>query len=145
MIVALVPWSQNELRHSTNGNVFATARHSVAPTASADSMDGGWSSWPVATTHSPGFWAVTSYALVAEVDRDQERFSSALGGTSMPSMTEDSLAMFRQIFAAQSTLREVASVVRSAPEQCVVGLLLGERLDCPLTLTPYVLIEKPNT
>ena len=38
--------------------MFATARQSVAPTASADSMYGGWSSWPVATTHSPGSWAV---------------------------------------------------------------------------------------
>ena len=46
---------------------------------------------------SPGFWVVTSHALVAEVDRDQERFSSALGGTFMPSLTDDSLAMFRQM------------------------------------------------
>ena len=46
---------------------------------------------------SPGFWVVTAHALVSEVDRDQERFSSALGGTFMPSLTEDSLAMFRQM------------------------------------------------
>jgi hypothetical protein len=46
---------------------------------------------------SPGFWAVTSHALVSEVDRDQERFSSEAGGTSIPSMTEDSLAVFRQM------------------------------------------------
>jgi cytochrome P450 len=46
---------------------------------------------------SPGFWAVTSYDLAAEVDRDQERFSSELGGTFMPSLAEDSLAMFRQM------------------------------------------------
>jgi cytochrome P450 len=46
---------------------------------------------------SPGFWVVTSYDLVCEVDRDQERFSSALGGTSIPSMTEDSLLIFRQM------------------------------------------------
>jgi cytochrome P450 len=46
---------------------------------------------------SPGFWAVTSHALVNEVDRDQERFSSALGGTFMPSLAEGSLAMFRQM------------------------------------------------
>jgi hypothetical protein len=46
---------------------------------------------------APGFWAVTSYDLVVEVDRDLERFSSELGGTFMPSMTEDSLAMFRQM------------------------------------------------
>jgi hypothetical protein len=35
---------------------------------------------------SAGFWAVTSHALVGEVDRDQERFSSEAGGTSMPSL-----------------------------------------------------------
>lgn len=46
---------------------------------------------------SPGFWVVTSHALVAEVDRDQERYSSQLGGTFMPSLTDDSLAMFRQM------------------------------------------------
>ena len=46
---------------------------------------------------SPGFWVVTSYDLVYEVDRDQERFSSELGGTSMPSMAEDSLPIFRQM------------------------------------------------
>jgi cytochrome P450 len=46
---------------------------------------------------SPGFWVVTSHALVNEVDRDAQRFSSALGGTSMPSMREDSLAIFRQM------------------------------------------------
>jgi cytochrome P450 len=46
---------------------------------------------------SPGFWAVTAHALVSEVDRDQERFSSQLGGTFMPSLTEESLGMFRQM------------------------------------------------
>ena len=46
---------------------------------------------------SPGFWVVTSHALVSEVDRDQERFSSALGGTFMPSLADESLAMFRQM------------------------------------------------
>jgi cytochrome P450 len=46
---------------------------------------------------SPGFWVVTSHALVNEVDRDAQRFSSALGGTQMPSMREDSLAIFRQM------------------------------------------------
>jgi cytochrome P450 len=46
---------------------------------------------------SPGFWVVTSHELVAEVDRDQERFSSEAGGTSVPSMTEESLAIFRQM------------------------------------------------
>ncbi len=46
---------------------------------------------------SPGFWAVTSHALVSEVDRDQERFSSEVGGTSLPSMAEESLVLFRQM------------------------------------------------
>lgn len=46
---------------------------------------------------SPGFWVVTSHALVTEVDRDQERFSSEMGGTFMPSLTEESLALFRQM------------------------------------------------
>jgi cytochrome P450 len=46
---------------------------------------------------SPGFWVVTSYDLVTEVDRDQERYSSELGGTSIPSMAEESLLMFRQM------------------------------------------------
>ncbi len=46
---------------------------------------------------SPGFWVVTAHALVSEVDRDQELFSSALGGTFMPSLSQDSLATFRQM------------------------------------------------
>jgi cytochrome P450 len=46
---------------------------------------------------SPGFWAVTSHALVSEVDKDQERFSSEAGGTTMASMSEDSLGIFRQM------------------------------------------------
>jgi cytochrome P450 len=46
---------------------------------------------------SPGFWAVTSHELVSAVDRDQEHFSSQLGGTSMPSLTDESLAIFRQM------------------------------------------------
>jgi hypothetical protein len=47
----------------------------------------------------------------------------------------------RQIFAQQSTLRELQALARGNPEQSLVGLLLGKRLDCSLTLTPYVLIE----
>src|SRR5262245_23532077 len=46
---------------------------------------------------SPGFWVVTSYDLVCAVDRDQERFSSALGGTFIPSLAEESLLTFRQM------------------------------------------------
>jgi len=46
---------------------------------------------------SPGFWVVTSYDLVSEVDRDQERFSSEAGGTFVPSLSDGSLAMFRQM------------------------------------------------
>jgi hypothetical protein len=47
----------------------------------------------------------------------------------------------RRIFATQSTLREVQALACGDPEQPVVGLLLGERLDCALTLTPHVLIQ----
>src|SRR5689334_10366154 len=47
----------------------------------------------------------------------------------------------RQIFIQQSTLRTVQAVIRRDPDQPVVGLLLGERLECPVTLTSYVLIE----
>ena len=46
---------------------------------------------------SPGFWVVTSHALVSEVERDQATFSSEAGGTSVPSMAEDSLLLFRQM------------------------------------------------
>ena len=47
----------------------------------------------------------------------------------------------RQIFVRQATLREVQALARRDQEWPVVGLLLGERLDCSLTLKPYVLIE----
>ena len=46
---------------------------------------------------SPGFWAVTSHALVTEVDRDQHRFSSEAGGTAMFSFSDESLPLFRQM------------------------------------------------
>jgi cytochrome P450 len=84
---------------------------------------------------SPGFWVVTSHALVTEVDRDQERFSSEAGGTFMPSLAEESLAMFRQmmlnmdhpehsrlrrilqpIFTPRSVERLRASIERNAAE-----------------------------
>jgi len=47
----------------------------------------------------------------------------------------------RQIFARQSMLRDVQVLARGQPEQPIVGLLLGRRLDCALTLAPYMLIE----
>ena len=47
----------------------------------------------------------------------------------------------RNIFVRQSTLREVQTLAHRNRHQPVVGLLLGERLDCSLTLAPYVLIE----
>jgi cytochrome P450 len=46
---------------------------------------------------SPGFWVVTSHELVGQVDRDQERFSSEAGGTFLPTLADESLAMFRQM------------------------------------------------
>ena len=47
----------------------------------------------------------------------------------------------RQIFVQQSTLRELQALARGNPEQSMAGLLLGKRLDCSVTSTPYVLIE----
>lgn len=46
----------------------------------------------------------------------------------------------RQIFARQSTLREIQALARGDSELPVVGLLLGEQLECTVTFTPYVLI-----
>ena len=46
---------------------------------------------------SPGFWAVTSHELVSAVLRNQALFSSQLGGTTLPSLAPESLAMFRQM------------------------------------------------
>jgi len=40
----------------------------------------------------PGFWAVTRYADVVDVNRDWERFSSHKGGVSIPDLTPESLA-----------------------------------------------------
>jgi len=47
----------------------------------------------------------------------------------------------RQIFVRQSALREIQALLRRDPAQAVVGLLLGSRFDCSVTLTPYLLIE----
>jgi cytochrome P450 len=46
---------------------------------------------------SPGFWAVTSHALVTEVLRNATTFSAGLGGVFMFSLTPESLATFRQM------------------------------------------------
>ena len=46
-----------------------------------------------------------------------------------------------QLYARQSALSEVQALARNDLRQRVVGLLLGERFECSLTLTPYVLIE----
>jgi hypothetical protein len=45
----------------------------------------------------------------------------------------------RQLFVHQKALREIQALARA--DQPVVGLLLGARFDCALTLTPYALIE----
>ena len=45
----------------------------------------------------PGFWAVTSHALVTEVLRNPEVFSSQLGTVFLPSLAPDSIATFRQM------------------------------------------------
>ncbi len=105
---------------------------------------------------SPGFWVVTAHELVSEVDRDQERFSSALGGTFMPSLTEDSLAMFRQmmlnmdhpehsrlrrilqpIFTPKSVARLRASIEVNAEE------ILADLDDGELDLVTEVSAEMP--
>lgn len=46
---------------------------------------------------SPGFWVVTSHALVGEVLRDQKRFSSELGTTVMHTLAPESLGMLRMM------------------------------------------------
>ena len=46
---------------------------------------------------APGFWAVTSHALVGEVLRDQARFSSELGTTVMHTLAPESLGMLRSM------------------------------------------------
>jgi cytochrome P450 len=104
---------------------------------------------------SPGFWVVTSHELVSLVDRDQERFSSEAGGTFVPSLAEESLAMFRQmmlnmdhpqhtrlrrilqpIFTPKSIERLRASVVVNARE-----ILAG--IDGPFDLVTAVSAEMP--
>jgi len=47
----------------------------------------------------------------------------------------------RQVFVRQSTLREIQALIMGNPDHVIVGLLLGERLDCSLTLTPYLVVE----
>ncbi len=46
---------------------------------------------------SPGFWVVTSHALVGDVSRRPEAFSSWIGGTSIRSSDEAGLASTRQM------------------------------------------------
>jgi cytochrome P450 len=45
----------------------------------------------------PGFWAVTGHELVTAVLRNQPLFSSQLGGTTLPTLAPESLAVFRQM------------------------------------------------
>jgi hypothetical protein len=47
----------------------------------------------------------------------------------------------RQIFIKQAALVQVQALARSAPSQPVIGLLVGQRFECPVTETNYVLIE----
>ncbi len=46
---------------------------------------------------SPGFWSVTTHQGVSTVLRDQEVFSSRLGGVFLPSLAPESLGTFRQM------------------------------------------------
>src|SRR5262245_11354400 len=45
--------------------------------------------------YSPGFFSVTSHALVTEVLKDPSRFSSELGATTMMTLDAESLPMLR--------------------------------------------------
>src|SRR5438132_5263995 len=45
----------------------------------------------------PGFWAVTKYDDVVTVSMDQGLFSSWNGGTNIPTMAEENLAMLRTL------------------------------------------------
>jgi hypothetical protein len=47
----------------------------------------------------------------------------------------------RQLVARQSILHDVQAIARENPDWTIVGLLLGERFDCSVTLAPYVVIE----
>jgi cytochrome P450 len=46
---------------------------------------------------SPGFWAVTNHSLVTEVLRDQRRFSSELGTTTLQTLAPESLPILRSM------------------------------------------------
>jgi hypothetical protein len=104
---------------------------------------------------SPGFWAVTSHELVSAVDRDQEHFSSQLGGTSMPSLTDESLAIFRQMMLnmdhpQHSRLRRILQPIftprsierlRASIEHNAADILMGVAGD--LDLVTAVSAEMP--
>ncbi|GAA5171001.1 cytochrome P450 [Pseudonocardia eucalypti] len=53
----------------------------------------------------PGFWAVTSHALVREVSMHPERFSSALGGILIPDLPPQELEFFRTMMLAMDPPR----------------------------------------
>lgn len=55
----------------------------------------------VSFVESPGFFSVTSHALVSEVLRDQARFSSQLGGTTMLTVSDDTLPMLQAMMLNQ--------------------------------------------
>src|SRR6478672_6604412 len=45
----------------------------------------------------PGFWALTKYEDVVTVSQDSATFSSAAGGTTIPTMPEAALGMVRTL------------------------------------------------
>src|SRR3546814_626354 len=104
---------------------------------------------------SPGFWVVTSHELVSEVDRDQERFSSELGGTFIPSLAEESLALFRQMMLnmdhpRHTRLRRILqpvftprSIERLRESVTQNALDIGEALHGELDLVTAVSAEMP--
>lgn len=54
-------------------------------------------SWQNETDGGPGYWAFVKYHDIVEISSDNTLFSSWLGGTNIPTMTEDSLAVIRTL------------------------------------------------
>ena len=107
---------------------------------------------------SPGFFSVTAHPLVSEVLRDQARFSSELGGTTMLTVSDDSLPMLRammlnldppdhsrlrRIIQPSFTPRAIAQGLRESVETNARDIIaeLGDADGCDLV--PTVSAEMP--
>ena len=71
----------------------------AAPVAWADEDLSSYPSGPIRDrlVESPGFWVVSSHALVSQVSRTPDVFSSQVGGTAIPQFDEMALTMGRQM------------------------------------------------